>query len=33
MRNNAELQRDVLDELLCDPSINATNVQVAELRP
>ena len=29
MRNNAELQRDVLDELLWDPSINATNVQVA----
>jgi osmotically-inducible protein OsmY len=29
MRNNAELQRDVLDELLWDPSINAANVQVA----
>jgi osmotically-inducible protein OsmY len=29
MRNNAELQRDVLDELLWDPSINAINVQVA----
>ena len=29
MRNDAELQRDVLDELLWDPSINATNVQVA----
>src|SRR6266852_2689956 len=29
MRNNAELQRDVLDELLWDPSINATHVQVA----
>ena len=29
MRNNAELQRDVLDELLWDPSINETNVQVA----
>jgi osmotically-inducible protein OsmY len=28
MRNNAELQRDVLDELLWDPSINTTNVQV-----
>ncbi len=29
MKNNAELQRDVLDELLWDPSINAANVQVA----
>lgn len=28
MRNNAELKRDVLDELLWDPSINPTNVQV-----
>ena len=29
MKNNAELQRDVLDELLWDPSINAANVEVA----
>ena len=29
MTNNAELQRDVLDELLWDPSINVANVQVA----
>jgi osmotically-inducible protein OsmY len=28
MKTNAELQRDVLDELLSDPSINAANVQV-----
>ena len=25
MRNNAELQRDVLDELLWDPSINGNH--------
>ncbi len=25
MKTNAELQRDVLDELLSDPSINAAN--------
>jgi len=29
MRNNAELQRDVLDELLWDPSINASKVELA----
>jgi osmotically-inducible protein OsmY len=29
MKNNAELQRDVLDELLWDPSINVANVEVA----
>jgi osmotically-inducible protein OsmY len=29
MKNNAELQRDVLDELLWDPSINVANVAVA----
>jgi osmotically-inducible protein OsmY len=29
MKSNAELQRDVLDELLSDPSINAANVAVA----
>ena len=29
MKTNAELQRDVLDELLWDPSINAANLQVA----
>lgn len=28
MKSNAELQRDVLDELLWDPTINAANVQV-----
>jgi osmotically-inducible protein OsmY len=28
MKTNAELQRDVLDELLWDPSINAANLQV-----
>jgi osmotically-inducible protein OsmY len=29
MRNNAQLQREVLDELLWDPSINASRVEVA----
>jgi len=29
MRSNAELQHDVLDELLWDPSINPANVEVA----
>jgi len=29
MKSNAELERDVLDELLWDPSINAANIQVA----
>jgi osmotically-inducible protein OsmY len=29
MKNNAELQRDVLDELLWDPSVNAANIEVA----
>ena len=29
IKANAELQRDVLDELLSDASISATNVQVA----
>lgn len=29
MKNNAELERDVLDELLWDPSINVANVEVA----
>jgi osmotically-inducible protein OsmY len=28
MKTNAELQRDVLDELLWDPSINAANLEV-----
>jgi osmotically-inducible protein OsmY len=29
MKSNAELERDVLDELLWDPSINAANIHVA----
>jgi osmotically-inducible protein OsmY len=29
MKNNTELQRDVLDELLWDPSVNAANIEVA----
>jgi len=29
MKNNAQLQRDVLDELLWDPSINPANIEVA----
>lgn len=29
MKNNAQLQRDVLDELLWDPSVNPTNIEVA----
>ena len=29
MKNNAQLQRDVLDELLWDPSINPANVEVS----
>jgi BON domain len=29
MKSNAELQRDVLEELLSDPTVNAANVQVA----
>jgi osmotically-inducible protein OsmY len=29
MKTNAELQRDVLDELLSDPTVNAANIQVA----
>jgi len=29
MKSNAELERDILDELLWDPSINAANLQVA----
>jgi osmotically-inducible protein OsmY len=29
MKSNAEVQRDVLDELLSDPTVNAANVQVA----
>ena len=29
MKNNAQLQRDVLDELLWDPSINAANIEVS----
>jgi hypothetical protein len=28
MKTNAGLQRDVLEELPLDPSVNATNVQV-----
>jgi hypothetical protein len=28
MKTNAGLQRDVFEELLSDPSVNATNVQV-----
>ena len=29
MKSNAELQRDVLDELLWDPIINAANIEVS----
>ena len=29
MKNNAQLQRDVLDELLWDPSINPANIEVS----
>ena len=29
MKNNAQLQRDVLDELLWDPSINPANIELA----
>ena len=29
MKNNAQLQRDVLDELLWDPSINPANIAVS----
>src|SRR5882762_3244971 len=29
MRSNAELQHDVLDELLWDPSINPANIEVS----
>jgi osmotically-inducible protein OsmY len=29
MKSNAELQRDVLEELLSDPTVNVANVQVA----
>jgi BON domain len=32
MKNNAELQSDVLDELLWDPRINVANVEVAAQR-
>ena len=29
MKNNAQLERDVLDELLWDPSINPANIEVS----
>src|SRR6266849_10880124 len=29
MKNNAQLQRDVLDELLWDPSINPANIEMS----